>query len=69
MAKTHWYFSVDLDREIFNDGSVKEYTPNEFKKFLETADHTKVNMTLMTTRLITQFDYDFKAAREFYDSN
>ena len=67
MSKKISYLAVDLDREIFKDQEGREYTPGEVKKLIAEIG-SPFDLTAMAARLINQFDYDFKKAREFYET-
>jgi hypothetical protein len=63
MTKKNFYLSADLDREIFQDESGNIYSVEQVKKLLQGGG---VDLTLLAQRLIQQFNYDFKDAREYY---
>lgn len=63
MTTKNFYLSADLDREIFQDEQGNIYSIEQVKKLLQGGG---IDLTLLAQRLINQFNFDFKQAKEYY---
>jgi len=76
MKTINYYLAVDLDTELFKDDKGNQYTSKEVKELINkslirdisTKERLRVDLTMMAARLINEFNFDFTAARKFYET-